>query len=465
MTKQKAQNACPNLILKTTTMARPFTTHRPVNTNEIADSLVELFENARNEPDELPSDTCPYHRRHVTANAGGRDGEVLGLLYHLAETCSKNIGVVHRGITCDGCGQSPVIGTRYHCSECVDVDLCQHCVTLNKHEWSHVLIKIKIPAPLQFSPQWICEPWTLCDNRAIVGDLSDVLGDEETHTLSAATGVEPNAIRRCWRKFSVLCDSVNETKRKSQAPDPSFVSYKHYLSHNKLISLYTIARNGKRDITQQNLVKLYNRSGDREYVSFRDFLTVEHWFDSSSPLCELQLITSFFGIKQGVEVDQERLVEACQHLMTTITTQQVWWGQVEERDVEEVVTGPGPVSARFQEYNDFIKESFFERKKFSPPDEPRDTSVPPSLRLVDPETRLEPRGALSHHFGTPKNQIIFEQVLQLTAENDLMAPFFTAMSPYLKNGIVGEHLNKMCLDADSMMLVSRIASLIRRLRG
>ena len=33
----------------------------------------------------------------------------------------------HVGVTCDGCGCSPIVGTRFKCLVCVDVDLCAAC--------------------------------------------------------------------------------------------------------------------------------------------------------------------------------------------------------------------------------------------------------------------------------------------------------------------------------------------------
>jgi len=48
--------------------------------------------------------------------------------------CSENVTQmnttcpeVHPRVTCDGCGVSPLIGTRYKCAECPDYDLCATC--------------------------------------------------------------------------------------------------------------------------------------------------------------------------------------------------------------------------------------------------------------------------------------------------------------------------------------------------
>lgn len=58
--------------------------------------------------------------------------------------------VVHQGIACDGCGQSPLIGNRYHCTACTmpgGFDLCESCESSgDKHPADHVLLKMRTPA-------------------------------------------------------------------------------------------------------------------------------------------------------------------------------------------------------------------------------------------------------------------------------------------------------------------------------
>lgn len=85
--------------------------------------------------------------------------EVLSLLYLIAEDYAVRTGYVHRGVTCNTCGVSPILGTRYHCTECADVDLCQGCESAQRHDPMHVLVKIKIPIPVMVGPRWVRESW------------------------------------------------------------------------------------------------------------------------------------------------------------------------------------------------------------------------------------------------------------------------------------------------------------------
>jgi len=52
---------------------------------------------------------------------------------------------IHRRVTCDGCGQKPLVGIRYKCTVCNDFDLCETCENKHIHPENHPLIKIKYP--------------------------------------------------------------------------------------------------------------------------------------------------------------------------------------------------------------------------------------------------------------------------------------------------------------------------------
>jgi len=55
-----------------------------------------------------------------------------------------NTPVVHHGITCDGCQQSPITGVRFKCRTCPDYDLCEACEAKNVHPADHPMVKFKV---------------------------------------------------------------------------------------------------------------------------------------------------------------------------------------------------------------------------------------------------------------------------------------------------------------------------------
>jgi hypothetical protein len=41
--------------------------------------------------------------------------------------------VIHHGFCCDECNEDPIVGIRYHCSQCEDYDLCRKCYQKSVH--------------------------------------------------------------------------------------------------------------------------------------------------------------------------------------------------------------------------------------------------------------------------------------------------------------------------------------------
>ena len=52
---------------------------------------------------------------------------------------------IHEGITCDGCGVSPIVGCRYKCAVCHNFDYCENCEEKLTEEHQHPFIKIYNP--------------------------------------------------------------------------------------------------------------------------------------------------------------------------------------------------------------------------------------------------------------------------------------------------------------------------------
>lgn len=55
----------------------------------------------------------------------------------------------HEGVTCDGCNKTPIVGTRYKCSTCLDYDLCKDCKDKEVHNF-HSFEEIEKSQPSGF---------------------------------------------------------------------------------------------------------------------------------------------------------------------------------------------------------------------------------------------------------------------------------------------------------------------------
>ena len=63
---------------------------------------------------------------------------------------------VHEGTKCNKCGVSPILGTRYRCYECEELNFCEICeLSADSHSKIHPVIKITSPEldPLKFKKQ------------------------------------------------------------------------------------------------------------------------------------------------------------------------------------------------------------------------------------------------------------------------------------------------------------------------
>ena len=54
--------------------------------------------------------------------------------------------IIHCGVMCDGCGQTPITGIRYKCSECANFDYCEKCEEIFSEQHGHSFIELTHPS-------------------------------------------------------------------------------------------------------------------------------------------------------------------------------------------------------------------------------------------------------------------------------------------------------------------------------
>jgi len=71
-----------------------------------------------------------------------------------APSRSDTYDEIHYGVTCDGCGQTPIRGVRFQCQVCNggNFDLCYACESKNQHPSDHPLIKLRASSNHIFVP-------------------------------------------------------------------------------------------------------------------------------------------------------------------------------------------------------------------------------------------------------------------------------------------------------------------------
>lgn len=137
--------------------------------------------------------------------------EILSLLYLIAEDQAKRTGYIHRGVSCNTCGMSPIKGVRYHCSECADVDLCQKCETAKRHNRTHILLKIKVPIPLMKSPRWIRKTFRPAASVANGPDVVKPLSEDLEIRISWKLNMSLKEVEIAYERFMMYADTVIET--------------------------------------------------------------------------------------------------------------------------------------------------------------------------------------------------------------------------------------------------------------
>ncbi|KAF2868016.1 hypothetical protein BDV95DRAFT_501504 [Massariosphaeria phaeospora] len=119
-------------------------------------------------------------------------------LYHIAEHHARNLGVVHRGITCNGCDAKPIRGVRWRCANCADFDLCADCEATNSHYKTHIFYKIRVPAPYLGMPKQ--EPVYPGKPHVMTPSINSSIKKR----LVSETKMEAEEIEALWDQFTCL---------------------------------------------------------------------------------------------------------------------------------------------------------------------------------------------------------------------------------------------------------------------
>lgn len=124
------------------------------------------------------------------------------LLYHIGEDKARQEGYIHRGVTCNRCDLKPIRGIRWHCTNCLDYDLCSNCEALGLHDKTHLFYKIKIPAPFIGSPQQV-QPVIYPGNP---GELPNTLPQDLKRRMHEYSKFEFAELDAMWDLFTCLAN-------------------------------------------------------------------------------------------------------------------------------------------------------------------------------------------------------------------------------------------------------------------
>ncbi|KAK8165217.1 hypothetical protein IWX90DRAFT_428300 [Phyllosticta citrichinensis] len=136
------------------------------------------------------------------ANENSSGHALRKTLYYIAEEQARNKGIVHRGITCDGCRTNPIRGIRWRCTNCIDYDLCSDCEATDIHPKTHMFQKVTVPARYlgyTRNPMPVYFPGN-------PGFMPNMVPNAIRRSLEQSTGYEPEEIDGLWEQFTCLAN-------------------------------------------------------------------------------------------------------------------------------------------------------------------------------------------------------------------------------------------------------------------
>jgi len=63
--------------------------------------------------------------------------------------CLQRAGVKHMNISCEACKQQGILGTRWRCIQCPELNLCDGCYMSDKHDVSHQFVRYSSACSMQ----------------------------------------------------------------------------------------------------------------------------------------------------------------------------------------------------------------------------------------------------------------------------------------------------------------------------
>jgi Ca2+-binding EF-hand superfamily protein len=175
------------------------------------DANREFYEYTTDE-DELPETIAPpladgetvigdnlYDDDEQPQERSGRNH--MQLLFQVSENETRRNAYVHRGLTCNYCGDL-IRGIRYRCTNCIDFDLCEICEDQQRHTKTHIFVKIRVPLSYYASKEVQPVSYPGNPDRPQEPFPKDLL-----LRLSRETGFEGPEVQAFWEQFQFTANT------------------------------------------------------------------------------------------------------------------------------------------------------------------------------------------------------------------------------------------------------------------
>lgn len=266
---------------------------------------------------------------------------VLNLLFRIAEEQSRREGYVHRGITCNGCGTSPLKGIRYRCSNCNDFDLCENCESHQFHQKNHIFFKVRIPSP--YVRNQSLDVMYPAKNPASHHHLSK----QQIKMFSETTGYRENEIEGFWEQFK--CMAATEWPA-----DPLQLCVA--IDHRNLEQLFIHTNSGPPpppNLVYDRVFHFYD-TDDNNLIGFEEFVEGLANLNKKGPKQKWARIFKCYDLDGDGYVDRKdfiRMLKAHYALTQEMTAEIVAHMEEDfsEEETRELISGGRPLAAAFTE--------------------------------------------------------------------------------------------------------------------
>ncbi|RMZ78130.1 hypothetical protein DV738_g3990, partial [Chaetothyriales sp. CBS 135597] len=268
--------------------------------------------------------------------------DMLGILYSISRDQARRDAYLHRGIECNSCGACPILGVRYHCSNCFDYDLCEICEANQVHVKSHVFYKIRIPAPSRGPIKQVLPKWYPGNPNAFPTNLPRSVLDR----LRLQTGMDISEIEALYDQFKCLGGAryPNDPCEIGMAID------------RKGFDLYFIPgdsdKPGPSNLIYDRIFAFYDRNGD-DLICFEEFVLGLSDLQNKSRMARLRRIFFGYDLDGDGYVSRRDFLrvfrayyDLSRQLNREMMANQEEFGCLED-EIREVVDGSQPLSAAF----------------------------------------------------------------------------------------------------------------------
>ncbi|KAI9771758.1 MAG: hypothetical protein M1839_002723 [Geoglossum umbratile] len=276
-------------------------------------------------------------------NGPSREGQsLLNLLYHIAEDQARREGYVHRGVTCNSCGNLPIRGIRYRCANCIDFDLCETCEAMQVHPKTHLFYKVRIPAPFLGNPRQAQPVWYPGKPSAMPQNMPNALSQK----LMKETGFDTPEVEALWDQFKCLASNewVDDPNKLGMAIDRR--------TFDKCFVPNTTVRPPPPNLIYDRMFAFYDTNGDG-LIGFEEFLRGLSNLNDKSKEERLRRIFQGYDIDGDGYVDRRdflRMFRAFYALSKELTRDMI--AGIEEDVMEsngacDIIHGSQPISSAF----------------------------------------------------------------------------------------------------------------------